>query len=80
MLSFFSNESPWGEEGPVWKVEVFFQPDLTVLKVTSPWFTMHLLTTIHTHTHFLSLSLSLFLLLLPKLTKTDTILVPYCYW
>ena len=60
MLSFFSNESPWGEEGPVWKVEVFFQPDLTVLKVTSPWFTMHLLTTIHTHTHTLSLSLSLF--------------------
>ena len=63
MLSFFSNESPWGEEAPVWKVEVFFQPDLTVLKVTSPWFTMHLLTTIHTHTHThthsLSLSLSL---------------------
>ena len=59
MLSFFSNESPWGEEAPVWKVEVFFQPDLTVLKVTSPWFTMHLLTTIHTHTHTHTLSLSL---------------------
>ena len=51
MLSFFSYESLWGEEGPVWKVEVFFQPDLTVLKVTSPWFTMHLVTTTHTQTH-----------------------------